>query len=235
MNSFTFNGINSKSLGVICSGSGTFNAPERDVTEVEIPGRSGNLVIDNKRFRNVAVTYPAFITTDFAANTAAVRSWLLAPASYCRLEDDYHPDEYRMARYAGSVDFSPRFLNRSGDFNIVFDCKPQRYLKTGEQAVTIEASGDAITNPTNFEALPLLHVTGTGDGEVVVNGTTIQIMGMVEYLDIDCDAMVAYKGLNPANGNINAMRFPVLSPGDNIISWSGDVSGVEITPRWWRV
>ena len=54
-----YGGKCSKDYGLYVSGSGTFNAPERDVDLVEVPGKNGTLVLDNGRFKNIPVTYPA--------------------------------------------------------------------------------------------------------------------------------------------------------------------------------
>ena len=53
MNAFQFNGRSSSEFGVYISGGGTYNAPERDVEFMAMPGRSGDLLIDNGRFKNI--------------------------------------------------------------------------------------------------------------------------------------------------------------------------------------
>ena len=100
-----YDGKSSKDFGLYISGSGTFNAPQRDVELVEVPGRNGTLTIDKQRFQNIIIEYPAFIREKFRTYTDAAREWLLAVPGYRRLEDSYHPDEYRMARFTGPLDF----------------------------------------------------------------------------------------------------------------------------------
>ena len=78
INWFIFDGKNSRDYGIYISGSGTFNAPEMDITTVEIPGRNGDLTISNNRFRNITVEYPAFIRKQFRHNAAAAKLWLLS-------------------------------------------------------------------------------------------------------------------------------------------------------------
>ena len=46
---FIFNGFRSSDYGVLISGDQTFNAPARDIDEIEIPGRDGVLTLDNGR------------------------------------------------------------------------------------------------------------------------------------------------------------------------------------------
>ena len=55
----TFDGENSGDYGIYITGAGTFNAPQRDVDLVTIPGRNGSFALDHGRFENIEVTYPA--------------------------------------------------------------------------------------------------------------------------------------------------------------------------------
>lgn len=172
---FTFDGEDSKDYGVYISGEAVFNAPERAVDMVEIPGRSGAYALDLGRFENIEVRYPAGIAadneTDFASGISALRNFLASRRGYCRLEDEYNPDEYRLAVYKSGLEVTPAQL-KAGEFEIVFDCMPQRFLKSGETAQTI-TSGGTLTNPTYFPAAPLLQVWGYGG--ILINNESISI------------------------------------------------------------
>ena len=160
-----FDGENSGNYGVYISGEAVFNAPERDVEMITIPNRNGSFALDNGRFENIEVTYPAGIfadtETDFAQAISEFRNILCSKKGYCRLTDGYNPDEYRMAIYKSGLEVTPAQL-KAGEFEITFECKPQRFLTSGETAVTV-TSGNAITNPTLFESQPMLEVYGYGD------------------------------------------------------------------------
>lgn len=184
---FTFDGEDSKDYGVYISGEAVFNAPERAVDMVEIPGRSGAYALDLGRFENIEVKYPAGIAadneTDFASGISALRNFLASRRGYCRLEDEYNPDEYRLAVYKSGLEVTPAQL-KAGEFEIVFDCMPQRFLKSGETAVSV-ASGGTITNPTMYDASPLLKITGYGDfGINGVKDMSIQSPGTIGYVKV---------------------------------------------------
>ena len=173
----TFDGENSGDYGIYITGAGTFNAPQRDVEMVTIPGRNGSFALDHGRFENIEVTYPAGLygsdETDFADKIAEARAWLCSKSGYVRLQDEYNPNEYRLAVYKSGLEVSPALL-KAGEFDLVFECKPQRFLTSGETAQTIAASGDTLTNPTRFSSRPMLEVTGYG--KVGINGDDIQIV-----------------------------------------------------------
>lgn len=174
----TFNGFNSKDFGVYITGEAVYNAPERDVEMIDIPGRNGSFARDNGRFNNIIVEYTAGMfgdaQTDFAEGISEFRNALCASVGYCRLEDEYNPDEYREAVYKSGLDVSPELMGRAGEFKITFECKPQRFLKSGEIAQTIAASGDTLANPTRFSSRPLLEVTGYG--KIGINEDEVEII-----------------------------------------------------------
>lgn len=168
----SFDNVSSRSYGVYITGEAVYNAPERDVEMISIPGRNGAFALDKGRFENIEVTYPAGIfaqnETDFANAISDFRNFLCSREGYVRLTDEYNPNEYRMAIYKSGLEVEPAML-RAGEFEITFDCKPQRFLTSGETEVTV-ASGGTLTNPTLFDSSPLLAIEGYGD--IVINGHT---------------------------------------------------------------
>lgn len=173
--SLRFGGIDTKGFDVFISGDAVYNSPSRDVEMFEIPGRNGAFALDKGRFSNIQLSYPSGIGTkneaEFREKIEGLRNALSSKVGYQRLEDDYHGEEFRMAVYKGGLDVNPTML-KAGQFDIVFDCKPQRFLKSGEieQSVT---SGDTITNPTLFESNPLLCVEGFG--EIYINDESLVV------------------------------------------------------------
>lgn len=239
MKRFFFDGRSCADFGMVISGSGTYNAPQRDVDIVSVPGRNGDLIIDNGRYLNITLTYPISICHDFPRKALAARNWLLSGSGYKRLEDDYHPEHFRMAAFTGPLDFDVKFLNRIGDASVKFNCKPQRFLKSGEYPIDI-ASGAYLHNPTAFPALPIVTIYGKGSGYVNVSGVYVQIKSIVDQITLDCELQDAYRHVGdgaPENKNncIYAPEFPALQPGDNLISFGGNITGVTITPRWWEL
>ena len=136
-NNVIFGGVDFAENGVWVTGSGTFSAPQRDVTVVSVPGRNGDLVIDNGKWNNIQVIYPCFIRDNFDQNMAAFRSLLCSQLGYQKLEDSYHPDEYRLGAFAEGLFPSMRQRNKGGEFDVTFNCKPQRFLKSGDEPIQI--------------------------------------------------------------------------------------------------
>ena len=239
MKTFTFDQVVSSDYGVGISGDGVFNAPEKVYTMQEIPGRNGDLAVYENRFANITVKYPAFVTKNFKANIQGLRNALLAKTGYKRLTDTYHADEFRLGIYAGGLDVDPGYNNLTGKFDIEFNCKPQRFLTSGETAQTFTTSG-SITNPTLFPSRPLLVVTGIGevgmgDHTITIGGTTSRTVHIdCELMDawyMDGSAKVSYNEYVTYSGN----KIPELKQGANGITKSSGISSIVITPRWWRI
>lgn len=171
----TFDGVDSTKYGVYITGEAVYNAPMRDVEMIEIPGRNGAYALDKGRFTNIEVTYPAGIygkdESEFAQAISDFRNALCSRKGYCRLTDGYNSNEYRMAVYSSGLEVSPALL-KAGQFDITFNCKPQRFLTSGETQSNV-TSGATITNPTLFDSEPLLRVLGYG--KITVNTSDIVV------------------------------------------------------------
>lgn len=191
---FTFDGTSSSAYGVYLTGEGVFNAPVRAVEMIEIPGRNGNFALDQGRFENITVTYQAGMydvnESNFADKMSALRNWLCSKVGYCRLEDEYNANEYRMAVYASGLEVSHDMLI-AGEFEITFECKPQRWLTSGETETAVANNG-TLSNPTSFESYPLLAVKGYGD--ISFNGYSINIGNVsLGYIPLNKEINEAFK------------------------------------------
>lgn len=233
-NFFIFGGKDSRDYGVYITGTGVYNAPLKSYDTITVPGRSGDLVMDNHRFENVELTYPAFIYANFKTAISQFKSAMLSADGYQRLEDSYNTDEYRKALYAGEMEVEARPQHDAGSFEIVFNCDPRRFLKIGDVSVTV-ANNKHIDNPTLFPAKPLIRVTGYGT--LYVGSQQITIAQHFTSVDIDCEMMDCYSGTSNANSYVTMQGndFPTLPPGRTGITYSGSITKVEITPKWWRI
>ena len=85
--SLVFNGVDlGKECDMFVLGKGVFGAPSRDVTQIHVPGRNGDILIDNGGWNNVDVTYPSCcILSNFRENIAKLKSYLLANPGYHEL------------------------------------------------------------------------------------------------------------------------------------------------------
>lgn len=238
--SFTFNGVNSATwLARVFPTDSMLKAPAHNYSKVVVPGRSGALLIDIGSFDNVMREYDVQITGDTdLASFAALRAYLASSVGYLRLTDTFEPDYYFMAAYTEPFDMTADFASlKRGRGTISFDCKPQRWLISGETETVFTANG-TITNPTRFASKPLLRVTTTRSTASVVGigecSITIKRQGVIY---IDCETGRAYTSGTPLDSyiSLSTTDFPTLPAGDTGISLGTGISRVAINPRWFTV
>lgn len=164
-NSLQFDDINSLDYGIYITGEAVYNSPERDVEVVSVPGRNGDILIDNGRYNNIEVTYRAGCfganQDEFAQKIKAFRAVLASKKGYQRITDTYNPNEYRMGTFIQPIEVSKESYDRVGEFDIIFNCKPQRFLTSGETEISVARNAN-INNPTPFDAKPMVMVHGYG-------------------------------------------------------------------------
>lgn len=265
----TFDGVNSLDYGIYITGEAVYNAPERAVEMVTIPGKNGALVLDQGRFENIEVTYHAGCFAgnqyDFAEKIREFRNALASRYAYKRLTDEYNTDEYRLGLYKSGLEVDAIGYHRAGEFDIVFDCKPQRFLTEGDEPYNFVSNYEGLTdensvqltnengidieggttlssnivNPTLFPSKPLIKATGSGN--IGIGDQLISIMDIGDFTEIyiDSDSMEIY---TLTGGIASGASSHVSFNGNDFPTIPIGASGftyttntVEIIPRWWRI
>lgn len=157
------------------------HTPKRVYERIEVPGRNGAVLIDEKRYEDVSVTYDCVALND--ADRSSFVNALAAQIGYHRLQDSFNSDEFYSAVFDGDVDPNVTSDREKSTFSIYFTRSAQRFLVSGEDVIDV-ASGDTLTNPTLFDSSPLLAVEGYGT--IGFNGYEIELenktVGDVEML-----------------------------------------------------
>lgn len=210
--------------------------PTRKGTVTPIPGSSRELVEMEDAWESYDQPYSMFVgdgTPDSIQEALNEVARVLYKTGLQVLLDDYEPDYFRLAYYQGPFDVENRYT-RLGKFDITFRCRPERFLISGNEPVTV-SSGDTLVNPTAFAAKPLIHIEGSGSGTVTVAGTVMSFTGLVDFVNVDCDKMDVYRQPAENKNNLMTGNFPVLPSGENTISFTGGITSVTITPRYWVI
>lgn len=240
----TWNGVRSDTLGIKVEKYPNYTKPKRKMDVYNIPGRNGDIVMMQDAWENVEQKYDIWVGDDADHSIhdifTAVANWLYAPTGYKRLSDDFDSDHFRFAYLAGPVDIESLSIGRAGKATLTFVCKPQRFLVSGGISIII-SSADNIANPTTFSSKPLIYVerSSAGSGTVLVGNTRLTISELpANGLTIDCEEHRCYDG---SGNNMNAYvssstnEFPVMVSGNNGISFTGNISYVSVTPRWFDI
>lgn len=233
-----WNGITSDSLNCIVERYPAHTVPQRKQSAISVPGRNGDLLLQQTAYSNYIQAYDVYLSgprngSKLPDVARAVAAWLNV-GGYRKLIDDYTPDTFRMAFFQGPLELENTF-NLYGRATIEFNCKPQRFLNSGETAQTITASGGTITNPTAYNAKPLITVYGSGAATLQVGECVCTLSSINTSITLDSDTENAYNGTTNLNSTVTIPEFPELIPGNNAVTWTGGITSVQITPRWWTL
>lgn len=232
-----FAGIRSDEMNLIVEHYPAKQFPERSYEVIEVPGRDGDVVIDNGNFKNYRQSYSVFIDANdpdeatYQRVSSKIAEWLLSSPGYQRLEDSYDPEFYRMAYYSGGSNFS-NFFNIYGRGSIEFTCAPRRFYKSGEEEITL-INGLELTSPSNFPADPIFKVTPSGSSPTIgVNGNSVTFSSNSSFT-VDVQNHTA-KTSNDTRVNMSSGYYENLKLSkENIFTFSG--CSVVLIPRWWTL
>lgn len=241
MGNLIFNNISTEDLGLVIQAPPTYTFSSKDASTQHVPGRNGDILIDNKSYNNVDRTYSIASVfrpgTEFIANSQKIIEWLMSAKGYCRLEDTYDPLVFRMAEYHANGSLTD-YYGKATSINITFDCKPQRFLKGGEKAIDYSSAEITIENPTKEIALPYITISGItySENDVVMlsveNTETSEVVSNItmsknpkESVTIDSEEQTVFckdedgsiEDLNKYV-NLNGSSFPKFLAGYNAVT-----------------
>lgn len=148
------------------------------------------------------------------------------------------PDKYYNYTILAQIDFNRLIRFRTA--TVKFHVQPFKYSQEDNSKTFTISEGTTsiqIRNAGNIYSKPVLTITGTGNLGIYLNGVQIFAiaLGSLTQIIIDTNNMNAYLGETLLNrivtGDYNNFQ---LNSGLNTISWSGDISQIQIDnySRW---
>lgn len=205
-------------------------APKRRIETIKIPGRSGDLHVDENAYDSVTLT--AVLNLAGRADVRAVMAWLDGRGDLVLSDSAQYR---RKAVVIDGVPFKRRRLHNGeqyDSFTVKFDCDPFLYQVDPQATPLYEPF--TLVNQGALPAEPLLRVYGRGNVVLAVGDVSVTLTDLSGAVAIDCDAKLAYTiGANtPVAITLNDEKWPVLGLGGTRISWSGQVEKVIVEPNW---
>lgn len=231
---FYLDGENAAAYGIRLQRPLTFSGAVPVVESVHVPGRNGNLIFQTGAYENRSGEASCFALShmDVERYVSAACGFLFRSHGYRRLEASDDPEHYWKARVMNGAALEVR-MRSLAPFDIELDCMPQRFLKSGEIPVRIDGPTH-MHNYTAFPAAPRITAYGTS-GTLRIGAYTADLREIDGYIILDSETQNACKGTENKNGDVSIPVFPLLMPGENEITWSGDIDHIEICPRWWEL
>lgn len=145
------------------------------------------------------------------------------------------PDKYYIAKIIKKIDYSS--LIRFKKATVVFYCQPYKY-KNNEVNIdtTIDLETAIIVNNIGTEnSHPKITLFGTGEIGFYLNNHQIFLYKFDDdsQVVIDSEKQDAYLGSVLKNRNMLG-EFPFFAPGENVITWFGNLTRIIVEPksRW---
>ena len=223
---FVWNGIKSLDMGVIMTKAPPIYKPMKRINEIEIPGRNGVLHDDENTYENYTKEAECHVMDRNQIDK--VCAWL---NGYGEVIFSSEPDKIYRAFIKNQIPFNNILLNLN-DFLVQFDCFPFKYSVNARSDFLELSAPTTIRNKGTVYSQPTITVYGTGDIALTINGTNYGLTGVEDCIAIDGEMMEVYKGITNANNKYSALDFPRFEVGQNAISWTGNVTKIEIEPKW---
>lgn len=240
---FGWKGQQSTNYGVHMLTPPSIITPKERVESIEVPGRSGTLTMTQGEDVYDALSLSITCIIHELYNEAGeylppkIAGWLKGSGAFTIPQ---RSDGFYKGRIVNQLSFERILRNHPHRlFSVELQCEPYFYYTSGH--IWQDVGEDTkFTNPGNVASKPTFRVKGTS-GYIVTpyNYMIINDISDLDYLTIDCEAKVAYKGevgstTNPmtlANDRIGGdwIEFPT---GEHYITKQGDLSEVIMLPRW---
>lgn len=230
MGYFIFKNIDSRDIkGVIVSELPPITKPKMRVRIDTIDGNDGAETV-NLGFEAYTKTVKIGLTKNYDINN--IIAWLHGDGN---IQFSNEPDKYYRAKIHDQIDFERLLKFRTAD--VKFFTQPFKYSAT-ERTKILDVTGLTTTevrNAGNYFSKPIITFTGTGTVNVSVNGSQkcVLYLGTNESITLDADRQDAYTGEVLKNRQMSG-EFITLEVGKNTITWTGNLTKIEITnySRW---
>ena len=226
---FLWNGRRCTELGIRVIEQPPITIPSERATFTDVPGRSGSLTVleGDAVYDDMMLTAQCVIVDP--ARIPEIAAYLRGSGTVTFAN---RQGGFCYARIVNQIPFEKILRgNPHRSFAVNFRCKPFWY-QADVQPITLTASGSFIMNPGSVFSEPVITVYGSGEVSLMVGMSICELSDFSgSSITLDTPLMEAYSGATSLNSCMSG-DFPMLLPGKNAISWSGNVTKVEIQPNW---
>jgi predicted phage tail component-like protein len=204
--------------------------PKRRINQIVVPGRNGSLTEDEGTYEDMEIPVNfAFVNKENVyEQSRTIVNWLNGTISDNHLIFSDDPDYYYKVKFVRTSDIE-RFMIIVGKFTATFVCEPFKYSVYDDS--TVITTPCTLYNTGTVFSEPVIKVYGSGNIALTINGRSFSVSGINQYVTIDSVFQDSYKDTILYNNNMTG-EFPIFDIGDNSISWTGNITKIEITPNW---
>lgn len=226
---FIFDGKDSRDMGIIVESLPTIQRPRRKVTRFDVTGRDGPLEVDDGGYDGYQTTLQI---NAFGQKLEKLFAWLTGEGWFVSSDE---PDRAMWVSLDAQIKGKRFFCGACYDsLTVTLYIYPYRYIYPMTATTEYTTFPATITNPHAIASKPRIKIEGSGDIIVNVNAQQMAFTDLTDGIIVDSELMECLNLTETAlmNGNASMEDFPELVPGANMISISGSVTKITVTPRW---
>jgi len=227
MNYIKFRDYTNQQWGVVITTMPNSPTPLERGERVTIPGRNGSIWRSEHAYDDITLTPSLWVPPKRVSQLPNIKAWLSGSGN---LELSPGSSTFYRARVSETIEFAPMDFDAGYQGIVVFECFPFRYFKSAP-AITVTSRPSTVSNPGQVFSEPLLRIVGSGDVEISIGAQVFELYELSGSRYVDSESQECYT-TDGLKNHLMAGAFPVLSPGDNLITWDGTISSIEIQPRW---
>lgn len=241
MHNFFFNGKWLSQFGGRIVNAPFHSVAQRDFEFVSVPGRNGDIIQDNRRYKNVEFELQIALMPLLAHTSAQylaykIIDWLTEFNDYQTYKDTYNKGYYCYA-VVTNLDTIQRELLSYLTTTVKFSRKPYWYAQT-EPINLVSGQKLNLLNHERMTSNPLYKLTGTGaSATLTINGETLSIKNSInaDYTVLDGENMQYYSVKNGIKSYISPLLPQQFKVGENEIIANQVIGSLTLEPNWRRL
>lgn len=220
-----FNENKSLNLNLYLENYPSIPIANEEYEEVAVEGRSGNLIINKGTYPDKKIPFTfTILSPQIEIDFERVYEW------FTEIEDNRlifgREDRCYKVKKVILGDIQKEFRT-IGEFDVTFLCEPFTQDLT-ETVQEITSSGFKINYTGNAPGDTLIKIYCNGDIQLTVNGETMQINDVADYVEIDSNLLQVRNQDGTSKDNDTLGDFILLEKGENMISYIGEVTKIVV-------
>ena len=233
-NYIIYNGLHSiEDMNVLID---TLSIPSTNevIENIEVEGRNGSLTIKHGNYLDRIIPFKITLIRDINEHIESFIDRADNVLNWLELKDNnelityLRPNKKYIIKSINKGDIqieSSRIINIEGEFI----CDPFIY-EVNEMPIILTKTSNLYYRGT-VPGECNIKIYGSGNIQLTINDDTVQINNVNQYVELDSKFLLCLN-LDKTSKTKGMMgNFPILDKGKNEISWTGNVSKVEILPR----
>jgi len=231
---FTYKKIKASDMNLRVLNQIGFTSPMRDIELINVPGRDGELIMDNGRYHSVVRSIPCRIEArrdNIEQLMNRIHNWLGTDHKYHDFLWHNDLDFVYKAKIEGQIE-SQRVLSRLSLIDINLRIHPIKYLRSSLREREIK-NGSVIVNTQALEAKPMIRIVGSGNITLQIGDQRVILENLPEGCIIDSETQTITNLAQTTTlfSHMRSYPFPKLISGNNKLTWNANHMQVFIAPR----